>query len=196
MHKRSGTFLEASTWGTTTTSTNSRTSSSWQMSLRPFKRPACGSIAWTLRIITQAQAFRRTRCSRKQAWNSDCSRIMTSISLLRRGCGAEFPRYTRVKNPQVEGYDTSKPKTRILYLDANNLYRWAMSQPLPMGGFEWVQDRVWLKNSHSRPSGRQFRGLYSRGGPRIPRGAARGAQRLPVGAGAHGGLERECMSEY
>ena len=147
MHKRSGTFLEASTWGTTTTSTNSRTSSSWQMSLRPFKRPACGSIAWTLRIITQAQAFRRTRCSRKQAWNSDCSRIMTSISLLRRGCGAEFPRYTRVNNPQVEGYDTSKPKTHILYLDANNLYRWAMNQPLPMGGFEWVQDRVWLKTA-------------------------------------------------
>ena len=28
----------------------------------------------------------------------------------------------------------------IPYLDANNLYRWAMSQKLPVGGFEWIKD--------------------------------------------------------
>ena len=27
----------------------------------------------------------------------------------------------------------------LQYLDANNLYEWAMSQPLPMGGFRWVE---------------------------------------------------------
>ena len=26
------------------------------------------------------------------------------------------------------------------YLDANNMYGWAMSQPLPTGGFKWIDD--------------------------------------------------------
>ena len=35
-------------------------------------------------------------------------------------------------------YDPDKPTRYLQYLDANNLYRWAMSQPLPAGGFCWV----------------------------------------------------------
>ena len=32
-------------------------------------------------------------------------------------------------------YDSSKPTRYLQYLDANNVYGWAMSQPLPTGGF-------------------------------------------------------------
>ena len=26
------------------------------------------------------------------------------------------------------------------YLDANNLYGWAISEPLPVDGFDWIKD--------------------------------------------------------
>ena len=38
-------------------------------------------------------------------------------------------------------YDENKPTKYLQYLDANNLYGWAMSQPLPTGGFHWVELR-------------------------------------------------------
>ena len=38
-------------------------------------------------------------------------------------------------------YDKNKPGKYLQYLDANNLYGWAMSQPLPTGGFHWVELR-------------------------------------------------------
>ena len=59
---------------------------------------------------------------------------------LRGGISMVSKRYARANNPKVEGYNSSKPTTYILYLDANNLYGWAMSQPLPTGGFQWVDD--------------------------------------------------------
>ena len=30
-----------------------------------------------------------------------------------------------------------------MYLDANNLYVWGISQLLPTGGFKWVKNDIW-----------------------------------------------------
>ena len=49
-------------------------------------------------------------------------------------------RHAKANNPLVDGYDPEKPSSHILYLDANNLYGWAMSQPLPTGAFQWEED--------------------------------------------------------
>ena len=35
-------------------------------------------------------------------------------------------------------FDPTKPSKFIPYLDANGLYSWAMTNPLPMGEFQWM----------------------------------------------------------
>ena len=39
----------------------------------------------------------------------------------------------------MKNYDKNIESSYIEYLDANNLYGWAMSQKLPVNGFEWVK---------------------------------------------------------
>ena len=47
-------------------------------------------------------------------------------------------RYAEANNRYMKNYDENKPSTYIQYLDANNLYGWAMSQKLPTHGFNWI----------------------------------------------------------
>ena len=47
-------------------------------------------------------------------------------------------RYGKANNKHMKEYDEKAPSKYIMYLDANNLYSWAMSQYLPTGGFRWM----------------------------------------------------------
>ena len=49
-------------------------------------------------------------------------------------------RYGKANNKYMRDYDDKAPSKYIMYLDANNLYGWAMSQHLPTGGFRWMTE--------------------------------------------------------
>jgi len=57
---------------------------------------------------------------------------------IRGGISTITNRYSKANNPLVDDYDPSKPTTYITYLDENNLYGFAMSQPLPVGDFKFL----------------------------------------------------------
>ena len=49
-------------------------------------------------------------------------------------------RYAEANNKYMKYYNPDKPSSYIQYLDASNLYGWAMSQKLPTHGFKWMND--------------------------------------------------------
>ncbi|OWF56496.1 hypothetical protein KP79_PYT25540 [Mizuhopecten yessoensis] len=59
---------------------------------------------------------------------------------LRGGISMISHRFAEANNPYVPGHDKTKPTDYITYLDANNLYGWAMSQFLPTHDFTWLTD--------------------------------------------------------
>ena len=55
------------------------------------------------------------------------------------GISTEMQRYSKANNSYLHDYDPEKETSYILYLDANNLYGGAMSQPMPVGRFRWTR---------------------------------------------------------
>ena len=58
---------------------------------------------------------------------------------LRGGISYIAHRHATANNKYMKNFDLDKLISYIMYLDANNLYGWAMSQPLPYRNFRWVE---------------------------------------------------------
>ncbi|KAK3720534.1 hypothetical protein QZH41_001987 [Actinostola sp. cb2023] len=57
---------------------------------------------------------------------------------LRGGISMITHRHAKANNPYVQDYNPEQPHNYLMYLDANNLYGWAMSQSLPVNNFGWL----------------------------------------------------------
>ena len=74
--------------------------------------------------------------------------LMTNVDMLqfiekgmKGGISYIANRYGKANNKYMEEYDENAPSKYIMYLDANNLYGWAMSQYTPTGNFRWMTDK-------------------------------------------------------
>ena len=60
---------------------------------------------------------------------------------IRGGISMISTRHAQANNPSFPAtYDASLPRQDLIYLDANNLYGWAMSQSLPTHGFRFLSE--------------------------------------------------------
>ena len=79
-----------------------------------------------------------------------CLELMTDIDQvlfieksIRGGVSQISERYAQANNPYLDEYDPSEPSSFIAYYDINNLYGYSMSQKLPIGYFQFLeQDEI------------------------------------------------------
>ena len=68
---------------------------------------------------------------------------MICISLLKKDWGICYiaKRFSKTNNKYIQSYDSNKSSKYIMYLDANNLYGWEISQYLPYSEFKWLNQK-------------------------------------------------------
>ena len=70
---------------------------------------------------------------------SDMDMLLMVEKGIRGGVSMISTHYGKSNNKYMKDkYDPREPTKYITYLDANNLYGWVMSKPLPTHGFEWM----------------------------------------------------------
>ena len=75
--------------------------------------------------------------------------LLTDIEMLdmaeegiRGGVSSIMHRHGKANNKYMgKDFNPENPSKYLVYLDANNLYGWAMSEPLPTKGFEWMTEK-------------------------------------------------------
>ena len=59
---------------------------------------------------------------------------------IRGGICQAIHRYVKANNKYMNNYDQNIESSYLMYLDANNLYAWAMILKLSINGLKWVEN--------------------------------------------------------
>ena len=71
---------------------------------------------------------------------TDTNMLLMIEDRIRGGITYATHRYAEANNKYMKNYDKSKESSYLMYLDANNLYGWGMSQKLPVDSFKCVKN--------------------------------------------------------
>ena len=67
--------------------------------------------------------------------------LTCTYSLKRYGVSYISNRYSKANSKYLKSYDPKQESKHIMYLDANSLYRYAMSKFLPTSKFKWIDSK-------------------------------------------------------
>ena len=85
-----------------------------------------------------ASLFKKTKI--KLELLTDVEMLLMVEKGIRGGICHAIYRYAKTNIKYMKNYNKDKEESFIQYLDANNLYGWAMSQKLPVSGFKWKKN--------------------------------------------------------
>ena len=71
---------------------------------------------------------------------ADINMLLMIEKGIRRGISQSTHRYAKANNKYMKNYDEKIEPSYLTYIDANNLYGWAMSQKLLVNEFIWYND--------------------------------------------------------
>ena len=80
---------------------------------------------------------------------------------IRGGICHSIHRNAKVNNKYMKNYNNNEESPYIQYLDANNLYGWAMSKKLPVNGFKWTDSDKTAEPSAKHVTNEEFIKSYN-----------------------------------
>ena len=99
------------------------------MSLREYKLDPAHS--WTVPGFAWNGALKMSKVDLELITDPDT--FLFFENSIRGGISTVSHRYAKANNQYLPDYDPNSPSQFLIYLDANNLYGYALSEPLPVG---------------------------------------------------------------